>query len=433
VPTRSRFSLAVWWLLPACLIACFGVWYWAVEIFAPANTAAAYSKHRPIGNNSDLYARWYGTRELLVHHRDPYSREITREIQIGFYGRPLNPGSLSDPTAQEAFNYPLYAAFLVAPFAALPFPVAQQVFRWMALFLIAGSVPLWMRALGFRAGRVLVASAMVLAAGSYPAVMEFYQQNLAALVIFLIAAAAAGAARGWLGLSGLLMALATVKPEITGLVLVWFLLWGTAEWAERRRFVLSFTVSFACLVLAAEFFSPHWSRRFISAVWKYQSSEADPSLLRVLLPSFVAKLVMASLVCALPFALWRWRKSAAGSAKFGWALAWTSASTLMLLPKLAAYNQLLLLPAILVLLFQEEMIRTPALLTRSFGKGAFACQIWQWGAASSLVLCSLILPAEKVRKFAEIPLYTLLALPPLTLLAVLMGTLERASNTPSTT
>jgi Glycosyltransferase family 87 len=425
--------LAAWWLLPASLIACFGVWYWAAKIFAPANTAAAYSKHRPIGNNSDLYARWYGTRELLVHHRDPYSREITREIQIGFYGRPLNSGSLSDPTAAEAFNYPLYAVFLLAPFGTLSFAVAQQIFRWLAILVIAGSVPLWMRALGFRPGRVVVASAIVLAAGSYPAVMEFYQQNLAALVIFLIAAAAASAARGWHALSGLLMALATVKPEITGLVLIWFLLWGTAAWAERRRLVLSFTVSFACLVLAAEFVSPDWSQRFVSAVWKYQSSEADPSLVRVLLPWLVAKLAIASLVCALAFALWRWRKFAAGSAKFGWALAWTSASTLMLLPKLAAYNQLLLIPAILVLLFQEKMIRTPALLTRSFVKAAFACQIWQWGAASSLGLCSLIFPADKVQKFAEIPLYTLLALPPLTLLALVMGTLERARNTSTST
>jgi hypothetical protein len=409
-------------------MACFGVWYWAVELFAPANTAAAYSKHRPIGNNSDLYARWYGTRELLVHHRDPYSSEITREIQIGFYGRPLQPGSWSEPTAAEAFNYPLYAVFLLAPFGTLSFQVAQQIFRWMAVLVIACSVPLWMRALGFRPGRVPLASAMVLAAGSYPAVMEFYQQNLAALVIFLIAAAAAGAARGWLALSGLLMALATVKPEITGLVLVWFLLWGTAEWAERRRFVLTFSVSFLCLVLAAEFVSPDWSRRFISAVWKYQSSEADPSLLRVLLPSLVAKLALASLVCALAFVLWRWRKSPAASAKFGWALAWTSASTLMLLPKLAAYNQLLLIPALLLLLFQEKKIR-PVLLTRSFVKAAFACQTWQWGTAWTLALCSLIFPAARVGKFAEIPLYTLLALPPLTFLAVVMGTPDRASNT----
>jgi hypothetical protein len=299
VPARTTSSFASWWLLPIALIAFSGVWYWAGRIFAPANTAAAYSKHRPIGNNSDLYARWYGTRELLIRGRDPYSAGVTREIQIGFYGRPLSPGSSSAPMAQEAFNYPLYAAFVIAPLAVLPFPAAQQIFRWMALVMIGGSIPLWMRALGFRAGRVRVVSAMVLAAGSYPAVIEFYQQNLAAVVIFLMAVAAASAARGWLILSGFLMALATVKPEITGLVLVWFLIWGVSGWTERRRFVLAFVGTFLFLILGATLVSPHWIGRFVSAISSYQSFEADPSLLSVLLPWAISKLAAVALVSAL--------------------------------------------------------------------------------------------------------------------------------------
>jgi Glycosyltransferase family 87 len=408
------------------------MWYWAAKIFAPANTAAAYSKHRPIGNNSDLYARWYGTRELLIHHRDPYSSEVTREIQIGFYGRPLNPGSSSDPRAEEGFNYPLYAIFLVAPFAAVPFPVAQEIFRWMTLLLIAGSVPLWMRALGLQARRLLVPSAMVLAVGSYPAVMEFYQQNLAVLVIFLIAAAAASAARRWLALSGFLMALATVKPEITGLILVWFLLWGIDGWEKRRTFLGAFAATFFLLVLSAEFVSPHWMERFVGAVWKYQSFEADPSLLSVLLPPFLARLSGAIIICALAFVLWRSKNAAAGSTSFGRALAWTSASTLIVLPKLAAYNQLLLIPALMVLLAQEDKIRDLSLLTRSFKQAAYACQVWQWGAAVILVFCSLVFSAERLRRFAEVPLYTLLALPALTLLAVIMSTPDGFRETPTT-
>jgi Glycosyltransferase family 87 len=421
---RARALLASWWLLSASLIACFATWYWAANIFAPANTALAQIRHRPIGNNSDLYARWYGTRELLIHGRNPYTDEITREIQVGFYGRVLNPAS-SEPTAQEAFNYPLYAGFLVAPLAVFPFPLAQQIFRCMALVLIASSIPLWMRALGFRAGPVQIASAMVLTVASYPAVMEFYQQNLAALVIFLMAAAAASASRGWLVLSGCLLALATVKPEITGLVLVWFLLWGVAGWSKRRKFVMGFALSFLCLIFAAEFVLPHWIRQFISAVWKYQSSEADPSLLGVLLPPFAAKLVAVSLIFALLFALWGWRKADPGSDNFGWALAWSSASTLVLLPKLAAYNQLLLIPALLMLPFRKEKVRKAGFLVRSLVKGTYLCQIWQWGAAVVLLMGSVVIPAERLRKLAEVPLYTLLALPAMTLLAVVISTLDR--------
>jgi hypothetical protein len=176
-----------------------------VVIFAPANTASAQQRHRPIGNNSDLYARWYGTRELLFHHRDPYGRDITREIQAGFYGRPLEPQNASDPAAQEGFNYPLYAAFLVAPFAGLSFVTAQAIFRWLLILAAACSVPLWMRALGCYPRLPLVLACMVLAAGAYPSVMEFYQQNLAALVIFILAAAMASLARSWHALAGFLL------------------------------------------------------------------------------------------------------------------------------------------------------------------------------------------------------------------------------------
>src|ERR1700684_3195160 len=34
----------------------------------------------------DLYPRWVGTRELLLHGRNPYSPEVSHEIQMAFYG-----------------------------------------------------------------------------------------------------------------------------------------------------------------------------------------------------------------------------------------------------------------------------------------------------------------------------------------------------------
>jgi hypothetical protein len=33
---------------------------------------------------TDLYPRWYGTRELLLHHRDPYGAAVSREIQLAY-------------------------------------------------------------------------------------------------------------------------------------------------------------------------------------------------------------------------------------------------------------------------------------------------------------------------------------------------------------
>jgi len=399
------------------------VWHWAKTILVPAYTAKVLAEKRPVGNNSDLYPRWLGAREMLLHGRDPYGADVTREIQTGFYGRPLDPQNSSDPTARESFVYPLYVVFLLAPTVTWSFHTVAEVVRWLLLASIACSVPLWMVALKIRPRWPLMIAATLLALGSYPAVEEYFQQNLTALVIFFLAAAAAAASRNWLTLSGFLLALATVKPDTTGLVILWFLLWVTGNWKQRNRLFWSFTVTIAALLLSTEAMSPGWISRFAAAVREYPAYGTDPNILQVLLRSQVAEFLGLVLIVLLSGICWRWRKAAPDSKQFGWALAWVAAVTLVVLPKLAAYNQLLLIPALLVLARGYSRFPSTGFLRRTMTKGAFACQIWQWLAATALSVCSLLFSAARLRAVAEAPMYTLLALPPLTLLAVFSCTL----------
>jgi glycosyl transferase family 87 len=422
VQLNPRARALPWFVLAASLLACFGVWRWAEVILVPSNTFAAQSKGTPIGNNSDLYPRWLGTRELLLHHRDPYGVEVTREIQTGFYGRPIDPLNPHDRPFKESFVYPLYVVFLMAPATTLPFGTAVDVFRWLLLFGLALSVPLWMCAVGFRPRRLLVISAMVLVVSSFPAVLEFHMQNLAALVIFFLAAAAAAAVRNWLALCGFLLALATTKPDTSGLMIVWFLLWATGRWSERKRLVWGFVGTMAALLIAAEIISPHWVGRFLMAVRQYPAYGSDPSILQIFLPSSLAKLsagVLVSILCAL---CWRWRKAPTGTVQFGWALAWVASVTLAVIPKLAAYNQPLLIPALLVLLDHSEAFAKAGLFPRALAKAPFMCLLWQWGTAVILSICSLLLLPSRLQAAAGVPEYTLFALPAVTILAVLVTT-----------
>ncbi len=380
-----------------------------------------------MGNNSDLYARWYGTRELLLHHRDPYSRDITREVQAGFYGRPLESQNASDPTAQEGFNYPLYAVFLVAPFAGLSFATAQTISRWLLISAAACSVPLWMKAMGFHPRLPLVLAGMVLTAGAYPSVIEFYQQNLAALVVFLLAVAMASIARGWLVLAGFLLALSTIKPEIAGLMVFWSVLWAAGQWRKRYPLIASFSATMTMLIVAAELTLPHWIGRFLASVRDYQVLDADLPITQVLLPRFAGRMVTFGLIGLLMVLLWRWRSSEEGSDTFKLGTAWAAAVTLSVLPKLAAYNQLLLVPALVLLLGRWQDILQGGLITRSLAKAALASQLWQWIAALGLAVCSLAISPRLALRAADAPLYTLLALPPLVLAAVALLTLSRRS------
>jgi hypothetical protein len=421
----SNTARALPWLwLAASLLVALGVWHWAETILVPADTALALAKGIPIGNNSDLYPRWLGAREVLLHHRDPYGADVTREIQTGFYGRPLDSLKPSDPPLQESFVYPVYVVFLLTPTLTIPFRTAQEIFGWLLLFLTGCTVPLWMYALGFRARPVLVIAGIVLVLSSYSAVLEFHMQNLAALALFFLAAAAAAAVLNWLVLSGFLLALATIRPDISGLVILWLLLWSLAR-RERNPLIYSFVGILAVLVVAAEAVSPHWISRFLSAVRKYPTYGADQSVIQLFLPSFLARLVTAALVCVLFAVCWHWRKAAPGSQDFAWALAWVSAVTIAILPKLAGYNQPLLMPALLVLLAHRDTIRNAGFVPHALTQAAFGCQLWQWITALILSLCSLLVPAVRLHPAALVPEYTLYSLSLFTVTAVVAATFFR--------
>src|ERR1700676_5274675 len=98
------------------------MWFYVQRVLVPYQKADAAAHGRPRGNLSDLYPRWLGTRELLLHHRNPYSREVALEIQEGYYGRRLDAARPNDPKDQQSFAYPVYVVFLLAPLIGLPFP-----------------------------------------------------------------------------------------------------------------------------------------------------------------------------------------------------------------------------------------------------------------------------------------------------------------------
>ncbi len=420
-------------LATSCLI-CFGMWRWAEVIAAPTYTSQALAKGRPIGNNSDLYPRWLGARELLLRGRDPYGPEVTREIQMGFYGRPLNSQNPSDPTAQESFVYPLYVVFLLAPTIALPFAIVQEFFRWFLLFCLACTFPLWMYAIRFRARLIFAIAGMVLTLSGFAAIFEYHQQNLAALVLFLLALAGAATVRGHLLTAGFLLAWATIKPELSGLTILWFLLWAVSCWTDRKSLIWGFVGTIALLFIAAEIVSPHWTVRFLAALREYPTYGADNSVLQMFLPSSLAAIATAALLAALFARYWRWRKMAAGSEYFGWSLAWAGTVTLTVIPKQAAYNQPLLIPAFLVLIAQHKIIANGGRIPRALVKGIMVCLLWQWGSALALSLGTLLLPVAWLRSAIDIPNYTALAVVPLTLLTVIATTLlNGTSDRPTST
>src|SRR5580765_4203826 len=172
------------------------MWIWIQAIAIPHQQAESAAKGSPRGNLSDLYPRWLGARELLIHRRDPYSDDITREIQIGYYGRMLDPLRPNDPKDQQAFAYPVYVVLLLAPTVGLPFSIVHAAFFWLLIVITAASVFLWIDALHWRVSLTSKIVWMLLTLSSFPAIQGAKLQQLSLLIAGLVSCAIWAVTRG---------------------------------------------------------------------------------------------------------------------------------------------------------------------------------------------------------------------------------------------
>ena len=181
----SQFGLAI------ALLCAGSMWVYVQRVLIPYEKAEATAHVRPRGNLSDLYPRWLGARELLLHRRNPYSDNVTKEIQKGYYGRAIDAARPNDPKDQQGFAYPVYVVFLLAPLIGLPFPGVQIFFYWLLAGVTAASGWLWLRVIRWRLQPLAIASVAVLTLGSFPAVQGIKLQQLSLLVAALLAGSAA--------------------------------------------------------------------------------------------------------------------------------------------------------------------------------------------------------------------------------------------------
>jgi hypothetical protein len=413
---RSRIC----WFLS--LLAAGSMWTYVQRALIPREKADAILSQSPRGNLSDLYPRWLGARELLLRGRDPYREDITREIQTGYYGRPIDPTRPNDPKDQQAFAYPLYVVWLLAPTIALPFPLVQTAFLWLLVTVTAISVLLWFRALLWR---VSLSSKMIwtiLVLGSFPAIQAFKLQQLTLLVSALLAAGMASVVYRRFVLAGILLALATIKPQLTVLMGLWLMVWILGNWRERQRLFWSGTVFMALLFSASEFLLPGWIHEFRTASLEYyEYTGRGRSVLDVALTPVGGRIVSIVLVAVLMIFLWRVRREAERSMAFQWSLAAVLATTLAIIPMFAPYNQILLVPCLILIVKQIRSLWKTNRLSRFFLVITAGSILWPWIAALGMAIALLFLPATTVQRGWPLPLGTTLMIPVCLVALVFVG------------
>jgi hypothetical protein len=353
--------------------------------------------------HSDFYARWLGTRLTLVHHANPYSESVTKEIQEGIYGHPLDPASKMDP---HAFAYPAYVMVLIAPFTIFPFEIAGTVFS-VILFLMALSLgPLLMFGLGQNWSPRSRWITVVALFASFPLVEALYVQQFVILVMFTIAAGLALLLKKRLVSAGIMFAFSTIKPQLSVLMLAWLFLWSVARWRTRSRLLFSFLATMLLLVLSAELLVPGWFKGWlgsISAFLRYPDMKAPAEWL---LPPTLARAITLGVLVSMFVVLWRLRDSEPGEGNFTFASALALATTLVIVPTWPAlqYNQILLVPAALVLARMcTQEIAAPRRVLSFFTLGVFA---FSSVGALFVSVATLVfkVPVAQLGNGAELPL-----------------------------
>ena len=405
--------------LPAAFLLAGSMWFYVQHVVIGHQQAEAALHGIPRGNLCDLYPRWFGARELLLHHRNPYSPEITREIQIGYYGRALDPNRPDDPHDQMAFAYPLYVIFLLAPTITLPFLLVRFVAHWFFVLLTAASVPLWLRTTRWRPSPALTSILVILTLGTLPVVLGIKLEQLTLPVGGMIAGCVLLLVSGYLVLAGILLAFATIKPQVVFLIVAWLVVWACGDYRRRRRFLWSFGLTMTALFAAAEFVMPGWIGQFLDAMAAYrQYTGRQVSILSILTTPTLGLLFSALVVLGLAVVCWRMRHVPSGDPAFALVSSVVLALTLVVIPMTSLYNQILLLPAMLLIVRHGASLWRKDPLTRMLCLFTGSAMLWPWLAASALSLASLLARAKFVEEYWAAPFWASMTVPMAVLLLV---------------
>jgi len=404
------FRNPLWVVLGSTLCAA-GMWLYVQRVLVMYQISDAAAHGRPRGTLSDLYPRWLGARELLLHGRDPYSAAVTREIQAGYYGRPLDSTRPDDPRDQQGFAYPVYVAFYLAPTVSLPFDAVQRAFFWVLLGLTAVSVPIWLRVLQWPLPLWAQTNVVALTLGSLAVVQGLKLQQMTLVVAALMAIAIALLVTDHGIAAGILLALATIKPQLVCPLLFWLAIWTVGDLNRRYRWAVSFLITVAVLFAAAELWLPGWIPRFWWAVREYQEYTGAGPLLDKLIPLPWSRLTGFGAGIGAAYICRRNRKFAANTEAFAATVCLVLAVTLLIVPTLAIYNQVLLLPALLMLARNRRAIWDRSHAGRVLLGAAAVLLIWQWLSSIVLASVSFVMPPEVVQKAWAVPGWTALTLP----------------------
>jgi hypothetical protein len=365
----------------------------------------------------DFYPVWLTVRESRAGDRDLYSYGMTRKIQTGIFGRPLDPRNKFDPSIDyRQYAYPAFTDLLLWPSALLDFPRLRILLALLLPTVMAISIWMWLKALNWDLHPMWIAVLITLTLGTYQLLEAFFALQPGIFVAFFLSGSALAIRKNRLMLAGALSALTLFKPQVTALAIVYLVLWSLSD-RRRARFWQGLLAVILAMMTGSLLMWPHWIAEWIRVLLGYHSY-ALPPLINVLLgsavPKYTAPLVIAVILAVALFIAWEYRRAAQDSTPFWFTLSLLLAiTTITLLPGQAIYDHGILIPGILLILRSRRELTHAGPIARALLLAGVLVVIWPWVSAFVLlVLHRWLLPETfyAVRIFA-LPMRTAASLP----------------------
>lgn len=309
----------------------------------------------------DLYSRWYGVQQLLKHGRNPYGLQVSRDIQIAYYGHVLRPGEDRD---EQRFAYPIYVVVLLWPMAFMRYATVDTLALPLLILAGAAFVTGCVRFMNWPRNKSDTLAAVFLGLSTSAMLRGLRFEQLSTLVALFVIAAFISLSHGRPIHAGVLLALATIKPQIALLPILWALVWALGKWSERKRLAVSLASASALLFLGGEILLPGWFSDFVRGLSAYNRYADGGSFLMLIAGKWVGLVVTMVLVPLLLRIMFAFRKTLATGAGFQFTTALVLALTALAMPAMsAAHNQILMFPAAFILLRDA---RAPGFAMKSF-------------------------------------------------------------------
>jgi hypothetical protein len=221
-----------------------------------------FTSRFPGGN--DFYAPWASARALLFEGRDPYSMDVTSEIQIV---KGIDP-ALRDE-GKGGFAYPIHVIFSFLPLVHLPYTWAQAIWMVTLQWISVATVVVLLRLIQWTPAPLELAGLFLGTLFLYPITRSIMLGQFTLHVTFFLGIALLALKSHQDIIAGAALALTSIKPQMVILIVPWILLWAIKQ--RRWQLLWGLLSCSATLLLGSLILFPRWPISFVEAVTRYST------------------------------------------------------------------------------------------------------------------------------------------------------------------